>query len=86
MILLKHCCFVPIYVNKTVKVCLAGVAPKENGKFTEEEIKLLTNLIIKKPPATKLGVRLAATGLCVLIACNILLSHQVTCDNVAPGG
>ena len=55
-------------------------------KFTEEEIKLLTNLIIKKPPATKLGVRLAATGLCVLIACNSLLSHQVTCDSVAPGG
>ena len=52
---------------------LRGIA---GMKFTEEEIKLLTNLIIKKPPATKLGVRLAATGLCVLIACNSLLSHQ----------
>ena len=52
---------------------LRGIA---GMKFTEEEIRLLTNLIIKKPPATKLGVRLAATGLCVLIACNSLLSHQ----------
>ena len=52
---------------------LRGIA---GMKFAEEEIKLLTNLIIKKPPATKLGVRLAATGLCVLIACNSLLSHQ----------
>ena len=52
---------------------LRGIA---GMKFTEEEIKLLTHLIIKKPPGTKLGVRLAATGLCVLIACNSLLDHQ----------
>ena len=50
---------------------LRGIA---GMKFTEEEIKLLISLITKKPPPSKLGVRLAATGLCILIACNSLIS------------
>ena len=51
---------------------LRGIA---GMKFTEEEISLLLSLITKKPPPSKLGVRLAATGLCILISCNSLLSQ-----------
>ena len=51
---------------------LRGIA---GMKFTEEEIGLLLSLITKKPPPSKLGVRLAATGLCILISCNSLLSQ-----------
>ena len=51
---------------------LRGIA---GMKLTEEEIKLLLSLITKKPPPSKLGVRLAATGLCVLISCNSLLAQ-----------
>ena len=35
---------------------------------------LLLSLITKKLPPTKLGERLAMTGLCVVIACNSLLA------------
>ena len=51
---------------------LRGIA---GMKFTEEEIRLLLSLITKKPPPTLLGVRFASTGLCMLIACNSLLSQ-----------
>ena len=51
---------------------LRGIA---GMKFTEEEIKLLMSLITKKPPPTKLGLRFSATGLCILIACNSLISQ-----------
>jgi len=51
---------------------LRGIA---GMKFTEEEVKLLISLITKKPPPSKLGVRFAGTGLCILIACNSLLSQ-----------
>ena len=50
---------------------LRGIA---GMKFTETEIKLLLSLITKKLPPTKLGERLAMTGLCVVIACNSLLA------------
>ena len=50
---------------------LRGIA---GMKLTEEEISLLLGLITKKPPPSRLGVRLAATGLSVLISCNSLLA------------
>ena len=52
---------------------LRGIA---GMKFTEEEVRLVLSLITKKPPPSKLGVRLAGTGLCILISCPSLLSHQ----------
>ena len=51
---------------------LRGIA---GMKFTEEEVRLVLALITKKPPPSKLGVRLAATGLCILISCPSLLAH-----------
>jgi len=51
---------------------LRGVA---GLKFTEDEIRMLVELITKKPPASKLGARLASTGLAILIACNSLIAQ-----------
>ena len=36
---------------------------------------MLVELITKKPPASKLGARLASTGLAILIACNSLIAQ-----------
>ena len=40
------------------------------------KVGLLLSLITKQPPPSRLGVRLAATGLSVLISCNSLLALQ----------
>ena len=60
---------------------LRGIA---GMKFSEEEIKLLLSLITKRPPPSRLGVRLAATGLCILISCNSLLSQPPQERQVTP--
>jgi len=51
---------------------LRGIA---GMKFSEEEIKLLVNLITRRPPPSPQGVRLVSTGLSILIACNSLIGQ-----------
>jgi len=51
---------------------LRGIA---GMKFSEEEVKILVNLITRRPPPSPQGVRLVSTGLSILIACNSLIAQ-----------
>jgi len=51
---------------------LRGIA---GMKFSEDEVKLLVNLITRRPPPSTQGVRLVSTGLSILIACNSLIAQ-----------
>lgn len=44
-------------------------------KFNDEEIALLIQLIVSKPPPTAAGIRFVSLGLCMLIACPSLISQ-----------
>ncbi|XP_014676213.1 PREDICTED: integrator complex subunit 2-like [Priapulus caudatus] len=44
-------------------------------KLSEEETKLLVQLVTSRPPPTSAGVRFLSLGLCMLIACPILITN-----------
>lgn len=50
---------------------LRGIA---GMKFSEEEIRHLLELITSQPPPTPAGIKFVSLGLCMIIACNSLLS------------
>eukprot|EP00094_Tigriopus_californicus_P007823 TCALIF_07534-PA protein Name:"Similar to Ints2 Integrator complex subunit 2 (Mus musculus)" AED:0.04 eAED:0.04 QI:98/0.83/0.85/1/1/1/7/109/1177 len=50
---------------------LRGIA---GMKFSEEEIHHLLELITSQPPPTPAGIKFVSLGLCMIIACNSLLS------------
>jgi integrator complex subunit 2 len=45
-------------------------------RFSDEEIQLLFELITCQPPPTPAGVKFVSLGLCMLIACNSIISVQ----------
>eukprot|EP00095_Tigriopus_kingsejongensis_P000134 maker-scaffold946_size77891-snap-gene-0.17 protein:Tk00134 transcript:maker-scaffold946_size77891-snap-gene-0.17-mRNA-1 annotation:"low quality protein: integrator complex subunit 2-like" len=50
---------------------LRGIA---GMKFSDEEIRHLLELITSQPPPTPAGIKFVSLGLCMIIACNSLLS------------
>ena len=52
-------------------------------RFSEDEVCLLLELITCPPPPTPAGVKFVSLGLCVLIACNGLISGSPTAEKTA---
>ena len=46
-------------------------------RFSDEEIEAILHLVTAHPPATPSGVKFVSLGLCMLIACNSLISTPV---------